>query len=309
MRAFSLVTPQLWIGNTGKALRAYPADVRELAIYLVTGPHHDMYGYYYLPVETASLDMGRSPRVIANGFQTLEALGFCAYDVATSWVWVLEMAKYQLRLPLLPRDYRAVAAARWYAALPLTKLVGLYWDRYVDDLHLGARRGLSPTESVSACEHRETEGAVVSLLQPLMSMSGSVSSTSTPKKRVPTNVQGAEPVNGTHVRKLMPATVRFERFWNAYPKHIGKKAAREMWDRLMPDDATTDIIVAAVERHKLSNRWLREGGTFVPDPVRYLRHERWSDDLSEGPLFSKQTLANCAAPLGSFLDGLEGPDK
>lgn len=96
-------------------------------------------------------------------------------------------------------------------------------------------------------------------------------------------------------------TTRFDRFWEAYPKRIGKKAARLVWDRIAPDEALTVLICTAVDRAKASRRW-REG--FIVDPERYLKQERWTDDLdADRPTLSKQTAQNVGHKLGSFLEG------
>lgn len=68
----------------------------------------------------------------------------------------------------------------------------------------------------------------------------------------------------------------FEVWWAGYPKKVGKKDARRVWmaAKGMPLLAT---LLACLEAQKATQRW-QDG--FIPDPVTYLRGERWNDDPS-----------------------------
>ena len=70
----------------------------------------------------------------------------------------------------------------------------------------------------------------------------------------------------------------FGRFWQAYPRKIGKGTARKAWEKLRPGDALTETILAAVERDKGTEQWRRERGRFVPYPATWLNQSRWEDD-------------------------------
>lgn len=70
---------------------------------------------------------------------------------------------------------------------------------------------------------------------------------------------------------------RFERFWKAYPRKVGKGAALAIWRRLNPSDALTVRMVAAVDRQKESTQWRKKGGEFIPHPRTWLHQERWND--------------------------------
>ena len=73
----------------------------------------------------------------------------------------------------------------------------------------------------------------------------------------------------------------FLRFWEAYPKNAGKLPAFEVWLRIGPDPALQVVILAALERHKKSDQWVRDGGRYIPDARTWLRQQRWTDELSE----------------------------
>jgi hypothetical protein len=71
----------------------------------------------------------------------------------------------------------------------------------------------------------------------------------------------------------------FEEFWREYPRKVGKDAARREWLKRSPNPALRAEIMAALERHKASPQWQKEGGQFIPHPRTWLHHGRWQDEL------------------------------
>jgi hypothetical protein len=49
MREYARVSPQIWLGETGRKLRGYP-EAQIVAYYLLSSPHANMIGLYYLPI-------------------------------------------------------------------------------------------------------------------------------------------------------------------------------------------------------------------------------------------------------------------
>ena len=49
MRDYAKVSPHFWTGTTGKKLRSSPEAVI-VAMYLMTCPHANMLGLYYMPL-------------------------------------------------------------------------------------------------------------------------------------------------------------------------------------------------------------------------------------------------------------------
>lgn len=69
---------------------------------------------------------------------------------------------------------------------------------------------------------------------------------------------------------------RFDQFWEAYPSKVGKLAALKAWEKVKPDAALTETIIAAVTAQKGSDRWQRG---YIPNPTTWLNQGRWSDVL------------------------------
>ena len=50
MRDYATVAPQFWLGKTGRELRRQGAEAQVVSFYLMTSPHANMLGLYYLPI-------------------------------------------------------------------------------------------------------------------------------------------------------------------------------------------------------------------------------------------------------------------
>ena len=83
-------------------------------------------------------------------------------------------------------------------------------------------------------------------------------------------------------KKQSPSKIvdkKFEQFWKAYPKKVGKGAARKSFEKIKPSDELLQKILSAVEQQSKSEQWLKEGGRYIPNPSTWLNQERWDDEL------------------------------
>ncbi|MDU7339313.1 MAG: phage replisome organizer N-terminal domain-containing protein [Clostridium sp.] len=71
---------------------------------------------------------------------------------------------------------------------------------------------------------------------------------------------------------------RFSKFWDAYPKKVGKGAAEKAFKKYKPDDCLLDKMLSALSAQKKSDQWQKEGGQFVPYPTTWLNQKRWEDE-------------------------------
>lgn len=74
---------------------------------------------------------------------------------------------------------------------------------------------------------------------------------------------------------------RFDEFWAAYPKKVGKKAAESSWKKIKPDAELHDRIMTAIGRARVTEQWQREGGRYIPNPATWLNQGRWDDEYEE----------------------------
>lgn len=71
----------------------------------------------------------------------------------------------------------------------------------------------------------------------------------------------------------------FIKFWEAYPKKVGKGVARQAWKKAKCE-TFTDKILATLNNAKASFDWKKEGGAYIPHPATWLNREGWEDDFS-----------------------------
>lgn len=69
----------------------------------------------------------------------------------------------------------------------------------------------------------------------------------------------------------------FNIFWKAYPRKVNKQGAMKAFEKV---DVDVDILVNAVENHKRSAQWAKDGGAFIPHPTTWLNQRRWEEELA-----------------------------
>lgn len=94
---------------------------------------------------------------------------------------------------------------------------------------------------------------------------------------------GGEPVRDSSGLPAAPAS-RFDAFWEAYPKKVGKKSCQVWWGKRRPSADLTQTILDSVEAHKHGDLWQRN---FIKDPIRWLQEERWNDEVPPAPIESQ----------------------
>lgn len=116
MRDYGKVSPQFWIGETGKLLRGNP-DAQVLALYLMTNPHATMTGVFHCPIIYMAHETGLSMEGASKGLARLSEVGFCEYDEASESVFVVNMAAYQIDDCLKPDDKRVLGLRKEVAKM------------------------------------------------------------------------------------------------------------------------------------------------------------------------------------------------
>lgn len=96
--------------------------------------------------------------------------------------------------------------------------------------------------------------------------------------------QGGNPklkVEGQRQKKTTEASTLplFLRFWNAYPKKVGKLAAERKFRELKVDEPLLSKMLLAIEAQKKSPQWIEDKGRFIPNPTTWLNQGRWDDEI------------------------------
>jgi hypothetical protein len=234
-----------------------------------------MTGLYHVPIGVIASQTGLTKEGASKGLRRLSEGGFCRYDFDREEVFVVEMARFQVGEQLAPNDNRVVGIRRELQAYRNSKHYDHFCQRYGAAFHLSP---VPPTKPLSS----PSEGAS----KPLGS-----------QEQEQEQEQEKE-------RERAPATTTrgdvasFETFWSSYPRKKAKAAARKAWDKLAPDAATAAAILAAVEQHKRSEQWVRDGGQFIPHPATWLNGRRWEDELEPARNGDGYSRAEVDAALG-----------
>lgn len=154
MRDYAKVSSRIWTGETGKALRGHP-EAQIVRDYLLTSPHSNMLGLYYLPELYIAHETGLPSEGASKGLRRVVEVGFASYDPLEEVVWVYNMAAWQVladgQVSMSPKDNRVKGVNKAYAGLPKCMFLGSFFDRYASVFHLENRRPDS-TESASPSE-------------------------------------------------------------------------------------------------------------------------------------------------------------
>ncbi len=74
---------------------------------------------------------------------------------------------------------------------------------------------------------------------------------------------------------------RFVRFWALYPNKTKKPEAAKSFARIDPSSEVLDAILAGIEKHKQSRKWL---GGFIDHPSTFLNQQMWTEEPQTEPL-------------------------
>lgn len=158
MRPYATISPLFWTGKTGKKLRELP-DAQRVAMYLMTSPHSHQSGLYWLPMMYICNEIGIPMEGASKALTWLSGEGFCKYDESTEWIWVCEMAAWQIGSELSEGDKRCKGLQQYLTTLPELPFLGAYIDRYAGDFHLKtlSARGTEGASEGAPSEQRGTE--------------------------------------------------------------------------------------------------------------------------------------------------------
>ena len=238
MRDYGAVSPQFWIGKTGKALRGN-MEAQIVALYLMTSPHANMIGVFYCPLDYIAKETGLSIEGASKGLASLIEGEFCRVDGVSEEVFVLRMAAFQIGEQLQPKDKRCIGVAR-------------------------------ELEKVSSAELQKGFRAIYSVAFHLPGQTPKVKPKTSPLEAPSKPRQEQEQEQD----KYLPG---FTRFWDAWPKSDRKDAkgkCQDSWKRAKAEPVA-DQVIAHVERMKASRDWTKNGGEFIPAPLVYLNQKKW----------------------------------
>lgn len=258
MRDYGKVSPKFWIGATGKKLRAAGHQAQLVGLYLMTGPHANMLGLYYLPKAFIAHETGLGFEGACKGLEGCIEAGFCQYDDDTEMVWVMEMARYQVADSLKDKDLRTKGVQNEYDSLPENPYLSGFYDLYGVVFCMASKRGVptlqqAPSKPLGSQEQEQEQEQ------------------NQERKPKPTSSSGDD--------GALVEAKPFDEFWEAYPYRVAKAEAQKAWAKIKPDAKLLTLILTAIEKQKAGADWLRDDGQFIPHPATWLRAGRWLDEV------------------------------
>ena len=282
MRDYATVAPQFWLGKTGRELRKKGAEAQVVSFYLMTSPHANMLGLYYLPILYIAHETGLGLEGASKGLKSTIEAGFCSYDEDTEMVWVHEMAAYQVGKALKPGDNRCAGVRNEYASLTENPFLSLFYERYKDDFHLNVKRESRTTPEGASKGLRSQDQEQDQEQEQDKDLSGHGSAT-------PPGGGASDEAPSEKPKSSYPE--EFELAWKEYPKRAGgnsKADAFKAWTARIKSGATAQELTDGVRRYadyvtaagKLNTEYVKQASTFFGPSKHY--EELWSFEVPTG---------------------------
>ncbi len=95
----------------------------------------------------------------------------------------------------------------------------------------------------------------------------------------------------------------FKRFWNIYPRRVGKPQALKAFKKQNPK---IEDLEKALAWQVKSEQWQKDGNQFVPHPATYLNQRRWEDEQKTNLIVVKtkpeEACSGCYKNTGMNFD-------
>jgi uncharacterized phage protein (TIGR02220 family) len=130
MREYAKVFPHIWIGRTGKEIKTLGIEAQLLSHYLITSPHANMIGIFYLPIALVAHETGMSEETVRTALNKLITIQFCSYDETMEYIWVHNMAFFQIARSLKANDNRVKNITDQLRTLPQLEFLSAFLQKY-----------------------------------------------------------------------------------------------------------------------------------------------------------------------------------
>lgn len=130
MREFAKFPSEFWINECWRKIKRLSLEAKLIAPYLLSNPHSNMIGVYYLPIPFVAHETGLGHEAALQGLQELCGIDFCTYDQTHEYIWVHNMAFDQLGTQLNERDNRIIAIHKICRELPDLSFLDAFYDKY-----------------------------------------------------------------------------------------------------------------------------------------------------------------------------------
>lgn len=270
-------------------MRTVSDDARYLMLYLLTSPHRNILGFYFLPSPYACFDLGWDEKRFNKGLQELISKGLIKYDAHAHVVLVKNYLKHNP----LENPNQVKSAIEKLDEIPETQLFQDFWE-IVNKLgkpfykplterlreRIRQRLGEPGTETETVTEtgtgNIDTCAPDGARAYTAPSPGESVEAeevTATPEDK-PSKSGPRSPFKSKRQERL------FDEFWAQYPKKRSKGQAERAWVKINPDEQLFKAILDGLELAKKSEEWRKENGRYIPYPATWLNAKGWEDEYT-----------------------------
>ena len=109
---------------------------------------------------------------------------------------------------------------------------------------------------------------------PVITIAETLPAEAVPAKRAAPAKRAVPAIDSAEVER------RFQKFYDAYPRHVGRAVALKSFARINPDDILLEKMLGAVSVQKTTPQWTKDGGQFIPHPATWLNQHRWEDEVT-----------------------------
>lgn len=319
MRDYGKVSPHFWIGRTGKELRQAGPESQLVALYLLTSPHANMIGLYYMPLAFLSHETGLTIEGAKKGLNSAIKAGFCKYDEQSEMVWIIEMATHQIGEALKPGDKRCAGVQNEYNKVSDNLFLSEFYEKYSKQFNMTSSRisETQITEKVQgaskglASQDQEQEQEKEQDQTNLSDSNRTASDSHDESKDQPTQECPDSESDGSG--EPDPVDAAFENiFWGAGLRKDAKVKARSAFKAKYRDWKKTNrgspdsFAVMLAEDIRVRVKAKQMGFDKIL-PASYLNGERWNDEKPQAaPQLSAGTNADGAAGASWYAKPNDG---
>ena len=295
---YSKVFVKIW---HSKDFRTLSGEAKMLFLYLLTSPHRNMGGFYYLPFTYLCFDVGLDENRVAKAFEELEDRGMAVYDKDAQVVLIKKWFYYNP----IENENQAKGLNKQLAEIPKSKLFESFvncvkeYCKYTETILKGFDIPFSnPSETlpkpyakpgtvtVTGTGTGDIDICASNGRAACQDPGGSVEAemvTATPgeqRAKTPLEAAGEKPNKPRPPFTSKKQEQLFDQFWQLYPRKKNKGQAERVWAKLRPNDELFASILAGLERAKVSYDWQKEGGKYIPYPATWLNAKGWEDEYT-----------------------------
>ncbi|WHH59128.1 hypothetical protein [Petroclostridium sp. X23] len=254
---YTRVESQFWQDDK---MRSVDCDERFLMLYLLTSPHRNILGLYFLPIPYACFDLGWDEKRFTKALEKLEWINRIKYDHKNHTVLVCNYLKYNP----LENPNQVKSAIDKLNELPETPLI----QDFKVVIEQFEKEFMEPLKEQL---NKRFIQPVTETVTETVSVSGTEDNVcvDTPAENLSEEDNGAQD-NGPGKGEY---PTEFEEFWSYYPRRVEKKAAFKNWNTLVNNKSSKisphDLIKASyyyAEECKLKNtavQYVKHAKTFL----------------------------------------------